>query len=71
MGKMLSLLLGLAVVSVLAWKVVTGRRLTNVEGTPDQTPHEVLQNAKGAAKRIEANEAKQLDETLEKAAPRD
>ncbi len=71
MGKLLSLLLGLAVMGFLAWKVLSGRQLTGVDGTPNQTPPQVLEGAKSTAKRLEADETKQLDETLEKATPKD
>jgi hypothetical protein len=71
MGKILALVLGLAVVTFVAWKVVYGQHLTSVDGVENQTPPEALKGAKQAAKRIENNQEKRLDETLEKGANAD
>lgn len=71
MGKILSLVLGLAVITFVAWKVVYGQHLTNVDGGAAQTPPEALKGAKQAAKRIENNQEKRMDEALEKGANAD
>jgi hypothetical protein len=66
MGKILSLVLGLAVISFVAYKAVSGRSLSGDNGGA-AAPTENLQGAKNAAKRIEDQSAKHANETLDKA----
>lgn len=65
MGKILGLLLGMAVLGYFAWHTLAAR---TGEGGAPQTPHERLQNVRDAAKRIEQDEAKRADEVLQKTA---
>jgi len=55
MGRILSLVLGLAVMAFLAYKVVYAR---NYGQNHDETPKQALDNVKQAAKRIEDESAK-------------
>ena len=63
MGRILALLLGLLVTGFLAYHVMYSR--TGADGTT-QTPPERLHNAREAAKRIETEEAKHVEEVLQK-----
>jgi hypothetical protein len=66
MMRILTLVLGLAVVSAVAYRVVSGRRATG-----DETPRESLDNVRAAARNIEERDARQAKEALEKATPKD
>jgi hypothetical protein len=61
MAKILTLVLGLLVVSFLAWKAVSGRSLV---GTTGEAPTQTLREAREAAKRIEDDSAKRNAEKL-------
>ena len=62
MGRILSLILGLAVISLLAYKVVYGRSFTGQNGT--ETPKQALDNVHQTANRIEADSAKRAEQDL-------
>ena len=62
MGRILSLVLGLAVISFLAYKVVYGRSYTGQSGT--ETPKQALDNVHQTAKRLEDQAAKKAQEDL-------
>ncbi|MCC6337064.1 MAG: hypothetical protein IT380_24110 [Myxococcales bacterium] len=62
MGKILSIVLGLIVVSFIAYKVMYGRMPG--AGEPGQAPPEQLKNAKDAAKRIEGQQQEAADKAL-------
>lgn len=63
MAKLLTLVLGMAVLSYVGYRAMYGR--TAVDRA---TPKERLDNVKEATKRIEANDEKRLDETFQKTA---
>lgn len=62
MAKLLTLILGLLVVSFVAWKAVSGRSLVGATG--EAAPAQTLQEARGAAKRIDEDSAKRTAEKL-------
>jgi hypothetical protein len=66
MGKILSLVLGLAVISFVAYKAISGRSLSGDNGGSTVAPTQNLQNVRGAAKRIEEQSTKNANEALEK-----
>lgn len=63
MGKLLSLILGIAVLAYVGYRSMYGHTAGSVE---DATPKERLDNVKNAAKRIEANDEKRVNEVFEK-----
>lgn len=67
MGRILLLVLGLAVVGGIAWKVMyrTSPVSAGVEG-PSQ-PKQQLENVRGAANRIEAEHQQAADDVAKKA----
>jgi hypothetical protein len=62
MGKILSLVLGLIVISFIAYKVMYGRMPGATAA--GETPPERLQGAKNAAKRIEGQQNEQADKAF-------
>ena len=67
MGKLLSLIIGLAVLSFVAYRSLYGRGRASAGGSPQQQ----LQNVKEASKRIENDQAKAAEEALQNATPTD
>lgn len=68
MGKLISLVLGLAVVGFVAYRSMMARSTVDPNsGTPPQQ----LQNVREASKRIENDQAKAAEEALQKATPAD
>ena len=74
MFRIIVLVLGLAIVSGVAyWAITQGSRVhadqaADLPGAPQVgTPHETLQNVRSAAQRIESDEAKRLEEMERKA----
>lgn len=65
--RMLALVLGLVVVSLVAYRAVYGR--TAVGGA--ETPKQALDNVRTSAKNIEAQQEQQAREALEKAVPKE
>lgn len=63
MGKILSLVLGLVVLSFIAYKVMYGRLPANEDGEPT-APTEQLKGAREAAKRIEDQQQEQADKAF-------
>lgn len=62
MGRILTLVLGLAVLSAVAYKVIYARSYT---GTGEnETPKQALDNVKQSAKRIENESAQKAAEDL-------
>jgi hypothetical protein len=53
MGKILSLLLGLAVISYMAYRTLTGSTTVKTADGERATPHQQLENVREAAKNIE------------------
>lgn len=65
MGRILSLVLGLGVVAFVAWKVMGGGAPVGAAGTAEPgAPTERLQEAKGAARRLEDEQARRAAEAL-------
>lgn len=62
MGRILSLVLGLAVLSAVAYKVIYGRSYTGT--VENETPKQALDNVKQSAKRIENESAQKAAEDL-------
>jgi hypothetical protein len=62
MGRILSLVLGLAVLSAVAYKVIYGR--TSMGTADHETPKQALDNVKQSAKRIEAESAQKAADDL-------
>ena len=67
--RMLALFLGLAVVSLVAWKAVTGGRAP--VGQEPSAPKQTLENVRAAARNAEAQEEQKVKEALEKATPKE
>jgi hypothetical protein len=65
--RMLTLVLGLAVVSFVAYRAVYGR--SAVGGA--ETPRRALDNVRTSASGIEAQQEKKAQEALEQAAPKE
>lgn len=68
MGRMITLLLGLLVVAFIAYKVVYSRGM--VAGG-DSGPKPALDQVRKAAKRIEDDQSKRLEETMQKTSPQE
>jgi len=66
MGRLLTLLLGAAVVFGVAYYAVTGAGKNPVNGGG---PHQTLQNVRNEAKRIEEDAQKRADENFKKSDP--
>lgn len=68
MGRILALVLGLAVLGGVAWKVVSGGTMKHaVEPDEPSAPKQQLDNVRGAAKRIETNDQQHVDDVEKKA----
>lgn len=70
MARILTLILGLAVLALVAYKVVYGRSLVTVDAEGG-APRPALEGASNAAQRIETEQDRRLGETLERAAPKE
>jgi hypothetical protein len=68
MGRMVTLVLGLVVVAFIAYKVVYSRGM--VAGA-EAGPKPALDQVRKTATRIEDEQAKRLDETLQKTGPQE
>jgi hypothetical protein len=66
---MLTLVLGLAVVSLVAYRAVSGRQ--SAGGGEASTPKQTLDNVRTSARNIEAEQARQAKEAMEKATPKE
>lgn len=66
MGKMLVLLLGLALVGFLGYRAMYGKSAVSSSSEEVSAPKERLENVKGAAKRIEDQQNKAADDALQK-----
>ncbi len=64
MGRILTVVMGLAIVGYLGYRQMHGNGPVG-----NSTPKERLDNVKAAATRIEQNEAKATEEALKKANP--
>jgi Flp pilus assembly protein CpaB len=70
MARLVAIVIGLAVISGVAWKVLSG---TSRSAPPEATqaepsaPKRTLDNVRGAAKNIEAADQQQVDEVEKKA----
>ena len=68
MGRILALVLGLAVLGGLAWKVMYGGTMKQaVEADGPSAPRQQLDTVRGAANRIETNDQQHVDEVEKKA----
>ncbi|MBM4781690.1 MAG: hypothetical protein GQE15_28770 [Archangiaceae bacterium] len=68
MGRILALVLGLAVLGAIAWKVMYGGSMRQaVEADAPSAPKQQLDNVRGAANRIETNDQQHVDEVEKKA----
>ncbi|MFZ5439343.1 MAG: hypothetical protein ACOZQL_05005 [Myxococcota bacterium] len=63
MGRLITFIMAIAIVGYLGYRSMYGRR-----NTEDATPKQRLENVKGAAHRIEDDQTKRLDETMQKTA---
>lgn len=63
MGRLLALIMGIAILGYLGFRTMYGRG----SSVDDAAPKERLDNAKGAAQRIEDEQQKRVDDTLNKA----
>lgn len=59
--------LGLSVLGAIAWKVMYGTNVAAVGTDGPSRPKQQLDNVRGAAKRIEADDQKNLDDVEKKA----
>lgn len=68
MGRILALVLGLAVLGGIAWKVMSGGApRPAVEADEPSAPKRQLDNVRGAANRIETNDQQHVDDVEKKA----
>ncbi len=68
MGRILALVLGLAVLGGIAWKVMSGGATRPaVETDEPSAPKRQLDNVRGAANRIETNDQQRVDDVEKKA----
>lgn len=68
MGRILALVLGLAVLGGVAWKVMYGGTMKQaVEADGPSAPKQQLDNVRGAANRIETNDQQHVDDVEKKA----
>jgi hypothetical protein len=65
MGRIISLALGLGVTGFLAYKVMYAGG-QNADGAPIARPTQQLNNVRDAAKRIETEQARHVEDVLEK-----
>lgn len=67
MGRVLMVVLGLSVLGAIAWKVMYGTNAVTVGTDSPSQPKQQLDNVRGAAKRIETNDQKSVDDVEKKA----
>lgn len=68
MGRILAMVLGLAVLGGIAWKVMYGGTVKQaVEADGPSAPKQQLDNVRNAARRIETNDQQHVDELEKKA----
>jgi hypothetical protein len=68
MGRILALVLGLGVLGAIAYKVMYRQSaVTATEGQEPSAPKQQLENVRGAADRIQANDQKNVDDIEKKA----
>lgn len=67
MGRVLMVVLGLSVLGGIAWRVMYGTSPVTVGAEGPSQPKQQLDNVRGAAKRIEANDQKAVDDIEKKA----
>lgn len=68
MGRILALVLGLAVLGAIAWKTMYGGTMKQaVEANEPSAPKRQLDNVRGAANRIETNDQQHVDDIEKKA----
>ncbi len=67
MGRVLMVVLGLSVLGGIAWRVMYGTNPVTVGAEGSSEPKQQLDNVRGAAKRIEANDQQAVDDISKKA----
>lgn len=67
MGRALMVVLGLSVLGAIAWRVMYGTSPVTAGAEGPSQPKQQLDNVRGAAQRIEANDQKAVDDLEKKA----
>ena len=67
MGRALMVVLGLSVLGAIAWQMMYRTSPVTVEADGPSQPKQQLDNVRGAARRIEANDQKAVDDVAKKA----
>ncbi len=67
MGRALMVVLGLSVLGAIAWQVMYRTSAVTMGADGPSQPKQQLDNVRGAAKRIEANDQKAVDDVAKKA----
>jgi predicted negative regulator of RcsB-dependent stress response len=67
MGKVLVVVLGLGILGAIGWRVMSKTSAVTEGPEESSAPKQQLDNVRGAAKRIEANEQKAVDDVEKKA----
>jgi hypothetical protein len=67
MGRALMVVLGLSVLGAITWQVMHRTSAVTMGADGPSQPKQQLDNVRGAAKRIEANDQKAVDDVAKKA----